>query len=250
MSQSDAVPSTVDRIRKMLRRDLNVGDEVAIEPDTPLFGGELDLDSLDVLLVVSSVEKEFRIKIPNEDVGRAVFTSVRTLADYIDAQSTAADAEGGGAASATGGSVTTGLAGLLDALPHGEGFRFVTRLESVDVGREGRGVWELNGEESFFAAHFPGRPLVPGVLMSEALAQLSGLVGSQTHGDAGPTDWRGGHLAHVDVRFHEGVTPPASIVLESRLVKMLDTLQHFEVRATVAGRVTAEGRLALNRSGG
>ncbi|MEX0741342.1 MAG: phosphopantetheine-binding protein, partial [Phycisphaeraceae bacterium] len=235
MSEAGAVTSTVDRVRLMLREDLKLGDDVVIEPDMPLFGGELDLDSLDVLLLVSSIEKAFKIKIPNEDVGRQVFTSVRTLADYLDAKG----ATGDGEPDAQQDAAMDGEA-LLTQLPHGEGFRFVDRIDAMAVGREGRGVWAVSGEEAFFAGHFPGRPVVPGVLISEALAQLSGIVGSQTQGEDGSvTNWHGGQLAHVDVRFREEVKPPAELVLDSRMAKVMDALQHFEVRATVAGSVVA-----------
>ncbi|MEX2671486.1 MAG: phosphopantetheine-binding protein [Phycisphaeraceae bacterium] len=247
MSEAGAVTSTVDRVRLMLREDLKLGDDVVVEPDMPLFGGELDLDSLDVLLLVSSIEKAFKIKIPNEDVGRQVFTSVRTLADYLDAKGAKADGEPDAQQDAA---AMDGEA-LLTQLPHGEGFRFVDRIEAMAVGRAGRGVWVVNGEEAFFAGHFPGRAIVPGVLISEALAQLSGIVGLQTQGEDGSvTNWHGGQLAHVDVRFREEVKPPAELVLDSRMVKVLGALQHFEVRATVAGNVVAEGTVALNRRSG
>jgi acyl carrier protein len=73
-----------DRIKVLLRRDLKLGQDAVIEDDTPLMGGEYDLDSVDVLLMVASVEKEFGISIPNEAVGKQAFTDVTTLARFVE----------------------------------------------------------------------------------------------------------------------------------------------------------------------
>lgn len=78
-------PTLVARIGDILRNDLKLGD-VDIDENTALAGGDFDLDSLDLLLIVTTVEKTFGIKIPNEDVGRDAFESVGTLADYIATQ--------------------------------------------------------------------------------------------------------------------------------------------------------------------
>jgi len=81
---------------------------------------------------------------------------------------------------------------------------------------------------------------VPGVLIAEALAQLSGLVGP----DNGA---RGGKLAHVDIRFETPVVPPAEITLHSRLLRVMDSLQQFEVRASLGEKTVANGTLTLHR---
>ncbi|MCH8253125.1 MAG: hypothetical protein IID36_11795 [Planctomycetes bacterium] len=65
---------------------------------------------------------------------------------------------------------------ILAALPHRPPFRFVDEVVELDPGRRGSGIWRIDGSESFFAGHFPGRPIVPGVLVAEALAQMSGVV--------------------------------------------------------------------------
>src|SRR5436305_8397818 len=82
------MPSAVDaellqEIKGILRRDLKLGPEANIRDDMPLVGGDMDLDSLDILLLVSSIEKHFKIKIPNEVVGRAAFADVVTLAKFV-----------------------------------------------------------------------------------------------------------------------------------------------------------------------
>lgn len=128
---------------------------------------------------------------------------------------------------------------ILDELPHRPPFRFLTSVSMLDSRNCGEAAWFVDGAEPFFAGHFPGRPIVPGLLIAEALAQLSGLVAFRS---AGP---RGAKLAHVDVRFKEAVVPPAEIQLRSRLVLDTGGLAQFEVEARLASRVVVRGRLVL-----
>src|SRR3954466_6981022 len=76
--------ATVDRITGLMRRDLKLGQGVAIAPGTPLIGGDFDLDSLDVLLLVTSIEKEFGIKVADGAIGREAFKDVATLAGFVE----------------------------------------------------------------------------------------------------------------------------------------------------------------------
>ncbi len=77
--------ATLNRLRAILRRDLKLGPDAPIPDDMPLAGGEFDLDSLDMLMLVTSVEKEFAIKINNEQLGREAFASVAALASFVEA---------------------------------------------------------------------------------------------------------------------------------------------------------------------
>ena len=228
-------PQLLERLKIILRRDLKLGADAPIAGDMSFFNSDIDLDSLDMLLLVTSVEKEFGVKIPNEAVGRTVFENVTTLARYIQDQG----AKGPTAATAAS---PVEPAKLLEKLPHREPFRFVSKLTAVRPGESAEGIWCISGTEGFFAGHFPGKPLVPGVLIAEALAQVSGLAGTGT----GVPE--AGKLAHVDVRFDEAVAPPVEIVLKSKLTRSMPPLQQFEVSAEVSGRVIARGTLALVRA--
>src|SRR5438105_4769628 len=137
MEPATVDPQLLERLKTILRRDLKLGADAPIAGDMSFFNSDIDLDSLDMLLLVTSVEKEFGVKIPNEAVGRTVFENVTTLARYIQDQ---------GAKAPTAGAP----ADLLAKLPHREPFRFVTRLMTVRAGESAEGVWSVTGKEAFF----------------------------------------------------------------------------------------------------
>jgi 3-hydroxymyristoyl/3-hydroxydecanoyl-(acyl carrier protein) dehydratase/acyl carrier protein len=227
-------PNLLTQVKTMLRRDLKLGPDAPIADDMPLFGSpDLDLDSLDILLLVTSIEKELGVRIPNEAVGHAIFKDVSTLARYVQDRWSSQPAANVKVVDVPG-------QNWLDRLPHREPFRFVTRVTDVQPGKSAGGVWSVRGDEDFFRGHFPGRPIVPGLLIAEALAQIAGMSGPRELPDAGK-------LAHVDVRFEQSVTPPAEIELRATLQRTLGALQMCDVEARVSGIVVARGSLTLQR---
>jgi 3-hydroxymyristoyl/3-hydroxydecanoyl-(acyl carrier protein) dehydratase len=75
------------------------------------------------------------------------------------------------------------LVQALSALPHGPSFRFIDELVEVQPGISARACWQLKGDEAFLAGHFPDNPMLPGVIMIEALAQLGGILAQSDRGD-------------------------------------------------------------------
>ncbi|MBC7772604.1 MAG: beta-hydroxyacyl-ACP dehydratase [Pyrinomonadaceae bacterium] len=136
---------------------------------------------------------------------------------------------------------------LLAALPHGEPFRFVSELTMIETMTRGAGVWVVSGDEGFFAGHFPGEPIVPGVLLTEALAQLCGLVAFAGQREAGIPSARA-RLAQMDVKIHSAIRPPARIELAATLTREMGSLLLFEVAATAGGAAAASGRIVLGRT--
>ncbi len=230
---TDSFADTLRRIETIIRRDLKLGADVPVTAAMPFFGGDADIDSLDILLLLSSVEKEFGLRVPSEAIGREVFANVGTLVAYIEKHRAGASQP---APAASGSSSVA--PDYLARLPHGEAFRFVSSVTQVKDGESAEAVWKLTGAEPFFAGHFPGHPLVPGVLITEALAQVSGLAAGVTNGQ--------GRLAHVDVRFEHPVPPPVAIHLQSRLTRTMGGLRQFDVVARVGETVVARGSITLS----
>lgn len=245
------------RVKDLLRRDLRLGADAEIADDMPLIGGEFDLDSLDVVMLMNSIEKHFGVKLARDGSAEALFAGVDTIVAHLSTlQEAGGDAAGAGpnmnAAAAGPGEATPAtpadraapdLAAILDRLPHRAPFRFVTALTTVDPGVSATARWELSGDESFFVGHFPGAPIVPGVLLTEALAQTAGLVlAAEEDPDAAPG---GGRLASANVRFRASVPPPATVELVARRGAGSGGIETFEVTARVGGNVVAEGSLTL-----
>jgi len=72
--------------------------------------------------------------------------------------------------------MTPDLQSALLSLPHGPSFRFLDELVTLEPGNEATAVYLVRGDEDFLSAHFPGNPMMPGVLLIEAIAQLGGVV--------------------------------------------------------------------------
>ena len=130
--------------------------------------------------------------------------------------------------------------GLIDRLPHRPPFRFVTELRCVDPSAF-EAVWSVSGDEDFFRGHFPGEPIVPGVLITEALAQTAGLHLLSREGGGS----HGGMLVQSEVRFRKPVHPPAMISLRVTDDGSLGSLHRFEVRAFVRETLVADGTIVL-----
>jgi 3-hydroxyacyl-[acyl-carrier-protein] dehydratase len=148
------------------------------------------------------------------------------------------------------------VSAMIDALPHRPPFRFLSEITGFAAGQSGEAIWRVTGDEGMLAGHFPGFPIVPGTLITEALAQLSGLVAfypfsKGTGATACPPEIPGrpATLAHTEVRFNESVIPPAAILLRSRLRRAVGTFRQFDVSAECNDHVVARGELTLSAAG-
>ena len=133
----------------------------------------------------------------------------------------------------------------LDRLPHGPESRHLTDVLSMAPGVSGEGVASFGLDEPWAASHFPGRPIVPGVVIIEALAQLAGLAAFGGDENSETAQARGGMLAQVDVRLVKPVEPPASIDLVVSVDRRLGSLAQCSVRASVDDVVVCTGSLTV-----
>ncbi len=132
---------------------------------------------------------------------------------------------------------------IMEYLPHRFPFLLVDRVFECDGRHFIRGMKNVTMNEPFFQGHFPGFPLMPGVLVVEALAQIASILAWRIAG-AKP----GGELliffAGIDnARFRRQVQPGDTLLLEGRVNRMIRGVGKFEVRALVDGEVAAEANL-------
>ena len=140
------------------------------------------------------------------------------------------------------------LADLVPILPHRAPFLFVDRVTGLEPGRRIVAERTLREDEAYFAGHFPGHPLMPGVLVAEALAQASGLLLGLTDKLAGgppPTEPKSLFLARADLKFTHPAVPGDVLQLRSVLERSFAGLFRFEVEASVGHHLIANGTLTL-----
>jgi len=135
------------------------------------------------------------------------------------------------------------LQNALDPLPHGPEFRFLDRLLSLEPGKCGVGEYTVRGDEPFLRGHFPGQPLMPGVLLIEAAAQLAGAV-AQSDPQIGPL--AGLKLTAMRAVKIFGTARPGEVIrLEAQLIGRLGHVVQARTTASVSGKVVLEADLTL-----
>lgn len=122
-------------------------------------------------------------------------------------------------------------------LPHRFPFLLVDRVTGLTVGESVQGFKNVSINEPFFQGHFPGRPVMPGVLIVEALAQVAGVLAFKTRGHK-PADGYVYYLAGTDrTRFKRPVTPGDRLHLEAAILSQRRHMMKFGCKATVDGEV-------------
>ena len=133
-------------------------------------------------------------------------------------------------------------------LPHRYPFLLVDRVIELDHGKRLVALKNVTINEPFFQGHFPGHPVMPGVLIVEALAQASGLlIGLSGVGVQGDKLF---YLAKVkDARFSRPVCPGDQLRLEVELKRMIKNMGLFVTRAVVQGQEVASCELMCAERG-
>jgi 3-hydroxyacyl-[acyl-carrier-protein] dehydratase len=132
---------------------------------------------------------------------------------------------------------------ILKYLPHREPFLFVDEVLNINKGSDIHAIKRLNGEEDYFRGHFPNNPVMPGVIIIEALAQASGILGFQTM-DKTPEEGSIYVFAGVDkVRFRRRVGPGDDIHLYSKILNEKRGIWKFECRAEVDNEIVCSATI-------
>ena len=127
-------------------------------------------------------------------------------------------------------------------LPHRPPFVFVKKLIACEPGTSAECETEFSSADPMFAGHFPGDPLVPGVILTEALAQTAGIAAHQQNTKSS----RFLLSAIRQMKFFRAVRPKEKITFRARKLGEVDQLLQFEVEALVNGEQVAAGQLVLS----
>ncbi len=139
---------------------------------------------------------------------------------------------------------TDPLQRTLAFLPHGSDFRFLDRLISLEPGQHGIAEYTLRGDEPFLRGHFPEDPLMPGVLLVEAAAQLAGTIAQS---DPKIPPLKGLKLAALRaVKIRGAVRPGEILRLEAQIIGRMANLVQARATGAVSGRLVLEAELTLS----
>ena len=132
--------------------------------------------------------------------------------------------------------------GIMDVLPHRYPFLFVDRTIEFEEGKRIVGIKNVTFNEPFFQGHFPGEPVMPGVLIIEALGQTAGVLVYRAMGEE--AEGKGVYLMSINrVKFRRPVVPGDQLRLELDVVKHRGMIWVFHGKAFVADQLAAEAEI-------
>ena len=132
---------------------------------------------------------------------------------------------------------------ILENLPHAFPFRLIDRVLNIEKGKKAIALKNVSKDEPYFSGHFPKKPILPGVLILEAMAQTGGLAfeSSFEKGEGGVPV-----LARVEeFRVKKRVVPGDQLIIEAEVLRIFSNLAKVKVLARVGEEAVAEGTLVL-----
>jgi 3-hydroxyacyl-[acyl-carrier-protein] dehydratase len=130
---------------------------------------------------------------------------------------------------------------VMAALPHRYPMLLVDRVEEIVPNKLIRAIKAVSFNEGFFQGHFPGRPIMPGVLIVEALAQAAGVLAVESFGLSGS-----GKLVYFmaieGAKFRTPVEPGVLLMLEVEVVQLRGKICKFAGKASIEGKLAAEAQ--------
>jgi 3-hydroxyacyl-[acyl-carrier-protein] dehydratase len=131
---------------------------------------------------------------------------------------------------------------IIHILPHAYPFLLVDRIIEMELGKRIVGIKNVTYNEPFFPGHFPGRPIMPGVLIVEAMAQTAGILVFNSLPQE-PNKLPIYFLGIDNVRFRKPVIPGDQLHLELEITKHRQSIWGFKGKALVDGKLVAEAEL-------
>ena len=131
---------------------------------------------------------------------------------------------------------------IISILPHAYPFLLVDRIVEMESGKRIVGIKNVTFNEPFFQGHFPGRPIMPGVLIVEAMAQTAGVLAFKSLSEENqkkPVYF----LGMDNVRFRKPVTPGDQLRFELEITRHRQSIWGFKGKAFVEGKLVAEADL-------
>jgi 3-hydroxyacyl-[acyl-carrier-protein] dehydratase len=132
---------------------------------------------------------------------------------------------------------------ILDHLPHRYPFVLIDKVTSMNLGNEITAIKNVTINEPFFPGHFPYHPVMPGVLIVEAMAQAAAILSFKTM-DAKPSEESVYYFAGIDkARFKKPVGPGDQIILNVKIDRVLKGIWKYSGTAKVSDEVVAEASM-------
>ena len=132
---------------------------------------------------------------------------------------------------------------ILEYLPHRYPFLMVDRVLSCEAGKNIVALKNVTINEPFFPGHFPHHPVMPGVMIIEALAQAAAILTFSTEGHKADPNILYYFVGIDNARFKKPVVPGDQLEIEATLERMLRSIGKFQCVARVAGAVVAEASI-------
>ncbi len=131
---------------------------------------------------------------------------------------------------------------IMEIIPHRQPFMLVDTIEELEMGKKAVGKKCVSYNEPFFAGHFPGEPVMPGVLILEALAQVGAVAILSQPENKGKTAYFG---AINSAKFKGKVVPGDVLMLETEIIKAKGPIGVGSAKAYVDGKVVAQAELTF-----
>lgn len=129
---------------------------------------------------------------------------------------------------------------IMKILPHRHPFLFVDSITYLEKGKRARGIKNLTINDYFFKGHFPGRPIMPGVLVIEAMAQVGGVMMLSVEENQGKLAF---FIAANNIKWRKPVLPGDQLILEAEAIKMKTKTGQVRCQAKVDDKLVAEADL-------